>query len=265
MNIFLHELKAYRKSVIIWTLSLVILVVVFFALFPALTEDISSTKNLFDGFPEAIRNGMGLVLDQFGSILGYYAFPINFVILVGAIQAMNMGTSIVSKETRDKTADFLLTKPITRATVLTAKICSLVTSLILTNVVYMIAAILMAHSVSKENFNVKLFFMISMSLLFVQLIFMSIGILLSVSLPKIKSTIPISLGTVFTFYFINFLSTTASDDKLRYLTPFKYFDPTYIVKHGSYELVFILISMAIILFCIITSYIIYEKKDIHAV
>lgn len=265
MNIFLHELKSYRKSILIWTVSLVVLIVSTFSLFPALTKDIADTRMLFEGFPEAIRNGMGVVLDHFGSILGYYAFPLSFVILIGAIQAMNMGTSIVSKEVRDKTADFLLTKPVTRSTILTAKIFAVLTSLILTNVVYFAAATLIAHSVSKENFNSKLFFMISITLFFVQLIFMSIGILLSVSLPKIKSAIPISLGTVFTFYFINFLSTAASDDALRYLTPFKYFDPTYIVEHDSYELNFMLISMVIILTCIIASYIIYGRKDIHAV
>ena len=265
MNIFLHELKAYRKSVIIWTVSLVALIIVFFALFPALTVDISSTKNLFAGFPDAIQKGMGLVLDHFGTILGYYSFPMNFIILIGAIQAMNMGTSIVSKEVRDKTADFLLTKPVTRTTILTAKILSVITSLFLTNTIYVVAATLMAHSVSKETFSFKLFLMISISLFFVQLIFMSIGILLSVSLPKIKSAIPLSLGTVFTFYFINFLCTTASDDVLRYLTPFKYFDPAYIVEHGSYELIFVLISVAVIFACIVTSYIVYGRKDIHAV
>ena len=265
MNIFFHELRSYRKSVIIWTLSLVALVVAFFALFPALTRDISETKNLFQGFPEAIQNGMGLVLDHFGTILGYYAFPINFVILVGAIQAMNMGTSVVSKEARDKTADFLLTKPVTRTKILTGKILAILTSLVLTNGIYLGAATLMAQFVSKEPFRFKLFFMISISLFFVQLIFMSLGILLSVSVPKIKSAVPISLGTVFIFYFINFLCTTASDDILRYLTPFKYFDPAYIVEHGSYELIFMIITFVIIFVTITASYLIYERKDIHAV
>lgn len=265
MNIFLHELRSFRKSVIIWTLSLIALTVVFFALFPALTKDISETKNLILGFPEAIRNGMGLVLDHFGTILGYYAFPINFVILVGAIQAMNMGTSVVSKEVRDKTADFLLTKPVTRIKILTGKILAVLASLVLTNGIYLFVATLMARFVSKEPFSFKLFFMISISLFFVQLIFMSLGILLSVIIPKIKSAVPISLGTVFFFYFINFLCTTASDDVLRYFTPFKYFDPTYIVEHGSYEPVFILISIAIILVSITASYLIYERKDVHAV
>jgi ABC-2 type transport system permease protein len=265
MNIFLHELKAYRKSTIIWTLSIVAFTIMFFSLFPALTSDIADTKQLFEGFPEAIRNGMGLMLDNFGSILGYYSFPMTFVVLIGAIQAMNMGTSVVSKEVRDKTADFLLSKPVTRAKILTSKILAVVTCLVITNVIYIVVATIVANSVSKDDFSFKIFFMISITLLFVQLIFMSLGVLLSVIIPKIKFVLPMSLGTVFTFYFISFLSTTASDDALRYITPFKYFDSNYIVINGAYETKFIIISLVFIAVSIASSYIIYQRKDVHSV
>lgn len=265
MNIFLHELKSYRKSTIIWSISLAALVILFLSLFPALTKDIEEVKKLMEGFPEAVRNGMGIVFDNFGTIPGYYAFPISFVILIGAIQAMILGTSIVSKEVREKTVDFLLTKPVTRVQILTSKVLAVVTSLVITNVIYNISATLMANAVKKDDYSFKIFFMISITLLFVQLIFMSLGIMISVIVPKIKSAVPISLGTVFAFYFLSFLSTTASDDALRYLTPFKYFDPSYIVKNSAYEVRFVVISLVFIVASITASYVIYCKKDIHAV
>ncbi|WFD10984.1 ABC transporter permease subunit [Tepidibacter hydrothermalis] len=265
MNIYLHELKAYRKSTIIWTLSLVVMVLVFFSLFPSFSSDIEDVKTLLEGFPESIRNMMGISLESFNNILGYYSFPFSFIVLIGAIQAMNLGASIISKEVREKTADFLLTKPIKRTQILTSKILAVITSLIITNLVYIVASNLIASSVKNKDYNFKIFFMISITLLFVQLIFMSLGIMISVILPKIKSVLSISLATVFIFYFISFLSSTDSDDIIRYITPFKYFNPAYIIENSSYETTFIFISLIIVLVCIISSYVIYDKKDIHAV
>lgn len=264
MNIFLHELKAYRKSTFLWTISLVVVVIVSFLLFPSLSRDIDQIKNLLEGFPEPIRIGMGISLDRFANILGYYSFPFSFVLLIGAVQAMHLGTSIVSKEVREKTADFLLTKPIQRTQILTAKLLAGITVLVITNAIYIIVANITASAVKNENYPFKIFFMISITLLFVQLIFMSLGIMVSVILPKMKSVLPISLATVFAFYFISFLSSTAADDMIRYITPFKYFDPAYIMKNSAYETPFVIITSVFIVVSIATTYMIYSKTDIHA-
>lgn len=265
MNIFLHELKAYRKSTILWSLSLAVVVIIFFSLFPSLSRDIDQMKNLLEGFPEGIRRGIGISLESFNNILGYYSFPFTFIILIGSIQAMNLGTSIVSKEVREKTVDFLLTKPMKRTKILTAKILAVITCLFITNSIYIVAASSIASAVKNEDYSFKLFFMISITLLFVQMIFMWLGVMISVIIPKIKSVLPISLATVFIFYFISFLSEADGGDVTRYITPFKYFDPDYIIKNGGYERSFIIISLVIIMVAMITSYRIYDKKDIHAI
>ena len=52
MNMFIHELKAYRKSTIIWSLSLMVIVVLFMSMFPSFSRDIVDFKKLLEGFPE---------------------------------------------------------------------------------------------------------------------------------------------------------------------------------------------------------------------
>lgn len=265
MNIFLHELKSYRRSTIIWTVSLIVVAIVFFSMFPSFSKDIQKLTNLLQGFPDAIRSGIGISLESFNNILGYYSFPLTFITLIGAIQAMNLGTSIVSKEVHEKTSDFLLTKPISRIEILTSKLLAVLTSLLITNIIYIIATNIIISFVNNEDYSFKIFFMISITLLFVQLIFMSLGVIVSVLLPKIKSVLPISLSTVFIFYFISFLSSTDTNDMIRYITPFKYFDPTYIIENAHYEMPFIIITLVFIAVSIAASYIIYSKKDIHVV
>jgi ABC-2 type transport system permease protein len=265
MNIFLHELRAYRKSTIIWSLSLMMIALLFLSFYPSFAQDAEGFKKIMEGYPEAIRSALGFNLGTFFTILGFYCFPLSFITLCGAIQAMNLGTSIVSKEVREKTADFLLTKPVTRTTVLTAKLLAALTSIVMTNIVYIAAASIMAFQVKTADFSFKLFIMLSLTMFFIQLLFLALGIIISVIFPKIKSVLTVSLGTVFAFYFLGMFSSTTGEQAKRYLSPFKYFDTAYIIKHSSYEGTFLLVGAVIIILAIVASYFVYAKKDIHAV
>ncbi|MEK6266588.1 MAG: ABC transporter permease [Clostridium sp.] len=265
MNMFLHELKAYRKSTIIWTCSLTTFVVLFLSMFPAFSKEVETFKKLMEGFPEPLRKALGLSVDSMSSILGFYAYVFLYITLCGAIQAMNLGTSIISKETSGKTVDFLLSKPVTRSKIMTSKLIAAVTCLVITNATYLVVASVMASIVKTADYSYKIFFMLSITLFFVQLMFLSLGVIISVMASKIKSVIPISLGTVFAFFFIGMLASTTGDGALRYITPFKYFDTSYIIKNSSYDTPFIIIEIAFIIVAITASYFVFAKKDIHAV
>jgi ABC-2 type transport system permease protein len=265
MNIFFHELKANRKSTFIWTLSLVLIALLYLSFYPSFVKDADDFLKIMEGYPEAIRNAIGVNLGNFFTLLGFYCFPLTFITLCGAIQAMNLGTSIVSKEIREKTADFLLTKPVTRTAILTAKLMAAFISLVITNLIYLVAASLMAFQVQTDEFSYKLFIMLSLTLFFIQLIFLAIGIIMSVAFQKIKSVLSVSLPTVFAFYFLGMFFETTGDEAKRYISPFKYFDTAYIMKHSSYESAFLIAGAVIIILAVAASYIVYAKKDIQSV
>lgn len=265
MNIFLHELKAYQKSTMIWSISLILVVVLFMSLFPAFTKDVTEFKKLLEGYPEPVRKALGMDLNTLFSILGFYCYALTFITLCAAIQAMNLGTSIVSKEVREKTADFLLTKPVTRSMIITAKLLAALVSLVITNVIYFAAASFMAFQVKTEDFSFQTFFLLSLTILFIQLMFLAMGIIISVSVPKIKSVLSVSLSTVFAFYFLGVIGSTTDDEAKRYISPFKYFDTSYIMEKSSYEVSFLIVGAVLIILAIAASYRVYSKKDIHAV
>jgi ABC-2 type transport system permease protein len=265
MNMFLHELKAYRKSTIIWTLSLVALAVLFLSMFPSFSKDAEEFKKLLEGFPVELRKAIGLSIDSIATLIGFFSYAFLYLKLAGAIQAMNLGTSILSKETREKTADFLLTKPVTRAQVVTSKLMAALVSLVITNIVFIAATFMMASIVVGDNFNKEALFLIAASLFLLQLIFMALGIVISVIFPGIKSVISVSLGTVFGFFMLGMISSTTEDEALRYLTPFNYFDTTYITEHASYEASFLMTGALVIMAAVIASYYLYAKKDVHSV
>ncbi|MCL6605412.1 MAG: ABC transporter permease [Paenibacillus sp.] len=265
MNIFLHEMKAYRKSTIIWLVSLTAIMAMFMSMFPSFSKDAEQMTTMLEGYPEAIRKALSLDLENFFTILGFYSYALSFIVLAGAIQAMNIGVSIVSKEVRDKTADFLLTKPVTRTAIVTAKLLAAFVSLLLTNIVYGTVALLVASQVQVDDFSTKVFLLLNLTLLIVQVMFLALGILISVMASKIKSVLTVSLVTVFTFFFIGTLGGIADEQTIRYFSPFKYVDTAYIMKHSGYEVSYLWVGAVLILGAIAASYVVYAKKDIHAV
>lgn len=265
MNMFLHELKAYRKSTVVWTLSLILVVGFFMSLYPAISADADQFKKILAGYPVQVRQAFGVSIDHITSLLGFYSYVFSYVVLCGAIQAMNLGISILSKEVREKTADFLLTKPVTRSEIMTAKLLAAFSSLLITNIIYVAAASLIASLVSKQPFDLDIFLLISLTAFYVELMFMCLGVIISVAAAKIKAVLPVSLSIVFGFFIVNMFGSVIGEKAIRYLTPFKYYDTSYIINHGTYEGQFVVIEIIFIVITMMASYIIYAKKDIHAV
>ncbi len=127
------------------------------------------------------------------------------------------------------------------------------------------AAILTMLALNTGDLDMKLFFMVSVTLFFLQLIFLAMGILLSAAVSKIKSVISVSVGTVFGFFILNMLDSILGEKVIRYLTPFKYFDTVYILKNASYETPYLIIGAVFVVAAVAASYAVYSRKDVHAV
>lgn len=265
MNVYRYELKSLLKSALIWSFSMIFLSFIYFLVYGSISEDIMDFKSLLEQYPESVRAMLGVSLDNITSILGFYSMILTFVVLCGGIQGMIYGTSILSKEYREKTADFLLVKPIKRTAIVTSKICAGLTMLALTGIIYYTGVFLIANSVKTTTYSNKLFFMMNLTVLLIQVIFFAIGLLVSVLIPKLKSVLPISLGVVFGLYILGAVIAKDKEDVTRFISPFRYVNYTDLIHTGEYELKYFITALVIILISLITSYFIYTKRDIHAV
>ncbi|OCA83253.1 ABC transporter permease [Bacillus sp. FJAT-27225] len=264
MNLFLHELKAYKKSILIWALSMAGLAVLYISMFSSMVREIDAYKNVLASMPEAMRKALGIYVDSIASLEGYYSFVFVYIILCGAIQAMNLGLGIVSKEITGKTAEFLMTKPVSRSDVLGGKVLAAIVALAITNAIYLFIMVAILLTVD-QDFSMKIFLLISLTTLFVQLMFFALGLLVSAALGKIRSVISISISTVFGFFIVSAIGSLLDDEAMRYFSPFKYFETAYIIKHAAYEVPFSIAAGVFVVAAISLSFFIFVKKDIHAV
>jgi ABC-2 type transport system permease protein len=86
--------------------------------------------------------------------------------------------------------------------------------------------------------------------------------LISLLPKKIRSVTPFSMGMVFGMYLLNAFGGMLGDVTLEKVTPFKHFDPNYIIRNGSYDLPLVLISVSVIILSLAGSYFIYARRNI---
>jgi ABC-2 type transport system permease protein len=264
MNIYLQELKFYQRVTLIWIVVFAIGIFGYMSIFTSFTSDITTSMKMLESFPTILRAALGIRLDTFFTVFGFFGYMLTYLWMVGSIQAMNLGIGIMSKEISGKTADFLLSKPVSRIRVLTSKLLAALTLIVITNIVFVFSAYFSARLFSDKSFSLSLFILIASTMFIIQLFFLSVGYLISVIAPRIKSVLAYSLPIVFGFFIVGLLDSVLGLEATRYITPFKYFDIQYILDHGMYDIKYIIIELVVIVICIISSYFIYPKKDIQA-
>jgi ABC-2 type transport system permease protein len=265
-NIFNHEFHARLKSVIIWSLAMAFIIVFFFSLFPAFSDQAAVMNEFLARYPAELRAAFGLDKIDLSTVLGFFSFALVFVELCLAIQAGNYGFGLVSVEESELTADFLLSKPVSRTRVMTSKLLAVLASLLITELVIWVCTFTsMQIFRSGHDYSIRTLLLLLVSLLVLQLVFMGIGLVISLLLRRVRSVTPYGLGLAFGAYVINGFSGVFGDIKLELLTPFKHLDPTYIVKQGSYNIPLVLLDVAVILVTFGVSYWLYTRRDIPAV
>jgi ABC-2 type transport system permease protein len=104
-----------------------------------------------------------------------------------------------------------------------------------------------------------------LTLFLAQSFFFSLGFLLGVVLPKVKSVIAVTLPTVFGFYIFGLLDTVVGEEKIKYMTPFKFFDLTDLASGGTYQAESLIYLWALVVLAVAGAYFIYQKKDIQTI
>jgi ABC-2 type transport system permease protein len=265
-NIFRHEFRTRLKSVVIWSLALTFLIVFYFSFFSVFADQAALMNEFLARYPQQLRAALGMDRMDLATVLGYYSFIFLFVQLCLAIQASNYGFGLVSIEESELTADFLLSKPVSRTQVLTSKLLAALTSLTITNLVVWVSSFAAISLFRGEReYEPLTLLLLLLSIVIFQLFFLSVGLVISLLVKRVRSVTPYALGLGFGSYVLSAFSGVFADVKLEYITPFKHIDPAYIVQHGAYNMPLVLLNVAVTLVALAVSYWLYIRRDIPAV
>jgi ABC-2 type transport system permease protein len=95
-------------------------------------------------------------------------------------------------------------------------------------------------------------------------LFLVLGALFAVLIPKVKSVVSVTLPTVFGLYIVGTLGEVLGQTKVRYISPFRYFDTAYIISHVNLESRYLILEGVLVVATIAAVYLIYMKKDVRA-
>jgi ABC-2 type transport system permease protein len=266
LNIFKHEIAMYRKSVLSWSVSLAVLIFLFMSMFSSFSKDAELLNQAMAQMPPELLTAFGLSEVDMSTVLGYYSFLYLFCQVCVAIQASNYGFGLVSVEERDLTADFLLAKPVKRTTILTSKLLAVLTGLVFTNLVVWICSLIAIESArGGRPYEARILLLLLAGLVIFQLVFLALGLLISLLMRRVRSVNTLSMGLAFGMYILGAFGGMLGEDTFDLLTPFKHFDANAIISSGSFDLPLVLISMALIVVSITASFWLYQKRNIPSV
>jgi len=130
MTIYIKELKQSFKSLCIWTASIAFMMLVCVLLFPEMKGEMDSVSSIFanmGGFTAAF----GMDKLSFGQLMGFYGIECGNVLGIGGgFFAALAGISVLANEEKERTAEFLLTHPISRVSIITQKLLSVLTQVV---------------------------------------------------------------------------------------------------------------------------------------
>lgn len=263
MNIIRRELRAHFKALVIWCLSLGAIIAIATSEFEAFYNN-PEMLEIMNQFPEGMLAAFGMNGVNLTTVAGFISMFSIYFYLVLSIHAGLLGSSIVSKEERDKTAEYLFTLPVTRNKVLLGKMVASIISCLIFLTVTMLITIAATARFNPPTDYYRFLGLMSIGLFVLQLIFMSIGMLLASILEHYKKSGSYTLGILLGTYMLSVLiSMSSSIDFLKYITPFKYFEAAVIVNEMKLEPVNIILSVVIIALCITGVFTFYKKRDLY--
>jgi ABC-2 type transport system permease protein len=263
-NIFKHEFNMISKSVITWCVAVTAVLFLMVGLFSSFAEDADLLNETMAQMPPELLTAFGMTGLDLGTVLGFFSFAFLFVQICLAIQAANYGVAMVSVEERDMTADFLLVKPVSRTEILTSKFLAALAGLMITNaVVWVVSFGAITLFKGDQSYEVQPLVLLLLSNVVFQLFFLTVGILISLLMKRVRSVTSVSMGLAFGMYVLSAFGGMLGEDSFDLITPFKHFEPNYIISNGGYDLPLVLISVAVIVISVVASYRLYLTRNIQ--
>lgn len=261
---FKRELKCNFKSFTIWTVIILALFGVVFAIYPSIaaSENIQSIDELAQIFPPEILAAFNMDIASLSTVFGWLKSEgFVLILLVIGMYAGILGSSILLKEENDKTIEYLNGLPISREKIVISKA-----------VVGMIYIILMTVLVALFNlvglelsgdYDRKQYILMSITPIFSSLVIYAVCLFISTFTHKTKNTLGLSLGLVFVSFIFNAItSIDESVDWLKYVSAFTLSDIRNVILNVEINPVMIVTSFALTIVFTILSMIRYKRKDL---
>ena len=263
MNLFIREMKANSRALIIWSVGMVLMIYASMVKF----EGISGTgqaNELMRSLPKSLQAMMGVGAFDISKMSGYYGVMFLFLQLAAGIHAAMLGSGILSKEERDKTSEFLFSKPLSRKAVLTAKLAAAFLNILIFNLVTLFSSLIFVPYYAKGENLTDGILKLMLCMFILQVIFLTAGSAIAATVGKPRTAVSVSTGVMLAaFILTEVINISGRLDALRYFTPFSYFDTKKLIYSGGFDPVFVILSAVLVALFFALTYSCFCRKDLN--
>ena len=255
-----HELKQGFKSLMIWTIAILFLIVCCIVLYPEMNAQMEGMNSLFASMG-AFTQAFGMDRLNFGSFIGFYSIECgNILGLGGAFFAALLGIGAIAKEESNHTAEFLYTLPLSRAKILCTKLLAILLQVLVLNVLVFLFSALSAMAVEK-NLDWHNLILLHTAFLCAQVEIAAICFGISAFIKG--NGLGLGLGLVLMLYFINIIANISDPvAPLKFITPFGYTEAADIVSSSALDGPKLLVGLSISILSIASAFWKYQRKDL---
>lgn len=260
MTVYIKEIRQSFKAWCIWTISISFMLLMCILIFPETKNQMDSVSSMFANMG-SFTSAFGLDKLNFGELMGFYGIECGNTLGIGSgLFSALLGISALSDEEKEHTAEFLLTHPVSRLSVVIQKLLSVLTQIIMMNIIIIIVAVISFIAIG-ESFEMRPFLLLHFAYIIMQIEIACICFGIS-AFSKHGNT-GTGLGIAILFYFMNIICNISEKaDFLKYITPYAYADASNIISESELEGDLIFIGVLISIAGILTAILKYTKKDI---
>jgi ABC-2 type transport system permease protein len=263
--LFRFEFRRNLRSLVVWSVIIGLLIFFTMSFFRTVHQYQQQIAGMIQIVPPAAikMRGFGNITDMF-NILGFYAANnIIYMMLLGSIFSIVLTSNIVVKEESGKTAEYLMSRPLTRNEIFFTKSGLALCFILLLNLFAMLVSFISLEIFREGTYPHGPFFILSFYTLLLNLLFGSLGLVIAVMMKRARPVTSFTVGLTLVLYFFYSISRMAGiDGRFGYISPFKWvkvevLSPGYGLE-GWNTVCFLLLT--VILVALASR--VYRKKDI---
>ena len=268
LHIYGMEMKRNRISILIWGGLLAALILLGMSFFPVIMqgEAFKQLQGFFETpWMKSWMEALGATPAIMVNVLGFYATRnALFIVLMGNFFAILLGGRILAQEEYEKTAEFLLTRPVTRTEVISSKLAVLVTEItLITAVIFASGFASLELFKGDSEYRFAAFVVHTVYSFLLMQLFGALGLFLSLLMRRARPMTTAGIGIVAGTFFLDMVSRFAkSADWIGYASPFKFMDSEVLRPDYGLDALRVLYFVGLTLGLWALSFVIYRKKDI---
>lgn len=259
-TIFFHEMKQGLRTLIIWSVAVAALIMLCMIIFPEMAKESAGIDEMFasmGGFTAAFGMDQLSIADP----LGYYGVEGGTILgLGGGLFAAFLGARMLSKEETEHAAEFLLTHPVSRSSVVSGKLLALLVQILIFNLVCLAFGVA-SFALIDEAIEGNGFWLLHLAQFVMH--FEIACICFGASALLKRGSVGFGLGLAGLLYFLNIFANLSKEwEFVRYITPFGYADAANILPDVAINGEVFAFGVMLLMLGVVAAYLIYTKKDI---